>query len=130
MNNKEYRNARIEAETAGEVYTFEKYNGWYVTKFMDTDDKRELRQEYREDRKNNKAFTLEDFCGRAVIIPTETGAILKSYYTEVCEIRNGDFLKLWNGYSKTTAKHIDSFRRYYGLNGISKRDWIELPEAK
>ena len=126
MTNKEYRNARIEAENAGELYTFEKYNGWYATRMMDTDDKRELRAEYKNDAKENKAFKLDGFNDRAIVIPTETGAKLKSYYTIVCEIRNGEFIRLWDGYSKTTAKHIDAFRMYYGFKALSKREWIEL----
>lgn len=127
MTNKEYRTAREAAENACEKYTFEHYYGGYrPSYYMDTNDKRELREEYRNDKKENRAFTLEEFNTRAVIIPTETGAILKSYYTEVAEIRNGEFIRLWDGYSVTTMKHIDAFRKYYGLKTIGKREWIEM----
>lgn len=133
MTNKQYKEAREAAENASELYTFEtfhpNYFGGYYSKYMQPDDIKELRQEYRQDKKENKAFSLDEFGSRAVIIPTESGAILKSYYTEVAEIRNGEFIKLWNGYSNTTLKHINAFRNYYGMRTISKREFIEMEGA-
>lgn len=131
MTNKEYKALREQAEQAPEIYTFESYvnNGWYgfYNRYMKPDDLKEMRQEYREMKHNNRdIITLEDFGGRALIIPTETGAILQSYYTKVAEIRDGKFIKLWDGYSKTTHKHIDAFRRYYGLSYVTKRELIEM----
>ena len=127
MTNKEYRARRDEHENANELYTFEKWNGWslYPSRYMTTEDAQELRQEYKSD-KENGAFALEGFNGRAVIIPIENGYILKSYYTEVAAIVGGSFFKLWEGYSVTTMKHINAFRDYFGLNHIGKREWIEM----
>ena len=128
MTNKEYKQAREYAENASELFTFEKYNGvsWYPSRYMDGNDIKELRTEYRNDTKTNKAFSLDGFGNRAVIIPTNSGFILKSYYTEVAEIRNGNFIRLWNGFSVTTLKHINLFRNFAGLKTISKREWIEM----
>lgn len=134
MTNKEYKAAREAAENANELETFTTYEGYFcrANRYMKPDDIKELRQEYRQDKKENKAFSLDEFGSRAVIIPTKTGAILKSYYTEVAEIRNGEFIKLWEGYSVTTHKHINAFRNHYGMRTISKRELIEMegaPEA-
>lgn len=129
MTNKEYKALREQAENANELYTFESYNGWYTTRYMQPDDLKEMRAEYREIKKNNAAFALDDFGNRALIIPTNNGYILKSYYTEVAEIRDGKFIKLWGGYSATTLKHINAFRKHYGFLTISKREWIELKEG-
>lgn len=126
MTNKEYKQAREIAETVDEVYTFEKYNGRFTSRYMDSDDARELRNEYKEDKKNKGAFALQDFKGRAIVIPTETGYLLKSYYTIVAEINNGEFIKRWEGYSNTTLNHINAFRRYFNLPYLSKREWIEM----
>lgn len=124
MTNKEYKIARDEHESASELYTYEKYNGWYVSRHLDTNDLRELRNEYKSDKKNG-AFTLDGFNGRAVIVPIDNGYLLKSYETEVAAIVNGEFYKLWAGYSVTTMKHINAFREWYGMHKISKREWIE-----
>ena len=128
MNNKEYKAAREAAENANELYTFEHYNGFsfYPNRYMTSEDLKEMRQEYKNDKKENKAFALDEFGNRAVIIPTKNGSILKSYYTEVCKIENGEFIKLWAGFSVTTLKHINAYRKHYGLEQLSKRAWIEL----
>ena len=126
MTNKEYKNARDLAENASELYTFEKYNGWYMTRCMDTNDMREMRNEYKANKKENNAFALDGFNNRALVIPTEHGYTLKSYYTTVAAIVDGDFVKTWDGYSVTTMKHINAFREYFGFARMGKRDWIEL----
>ena len=70
----------------------------------------------------------KSFYGKARIIETENGTVyLQSYATIVCKIENGQFLRCWAGYSATTAKHIDAFRRENGLAGISKKEWDKLP---
>lgn len=128
MTNKQYKQAREEHEQANELDTFTSYesNGYmyYENRFMKSDDLKKMRKSIREEKKNG-AIILDDFNGRAAIIPTETGYILKSYYTNVCEIRNGKFIKLWQGYSNTTLKHINAFCSYFRMPFFSKREWIE-----
>ena len=126
MNNKEYKEAREIAESADELYTFEKYNGWHTTRCLDTDDLREMRADYKEAKNGLNAFALEGFGGRALVIPTGDGYILKSYYTDVAEFKGGEFIKQWGGFSVTTLKHINIFREFLGLKRLSKREWIEL----
>lgn len=131
MTNKEYKMARIEHESAAEIYTFEHWNGvsWYPNRYMTGDDIKELRHEYKAIKAENKGYALEGFGGRAIIKITDNGnLILQSYYTDVCmyDIKADKFTKLWNGFSVTTLKHINIFRRFLALNTISKREWIEL----
>lgn len=133
MTNKEYRIARERAEGAEEIYTFESehFNGfcYFNSRYMSADDLKEMRQANKETKKELKAFALEGFVGRALIIPTETGYILRSYYTDVAEVRDGEFIRLWDGFSVTTLKHINIFRQFTGFDTMSKREWIETEVA-
>ena len=128
MTNKEYKAARYEAENAPEIFTFESWNGVsiYPNRYMDSNDIKEMRQEYKVIKADKKAFILDGFGNRALIIPVDGGYILQSYYTKVAIIRNGKFYKTWNGYSVTTLKHINAFRVWAGFKALSKREWIEL----
>ena len=70
----------------------------------------------------------KSFYGKAIV--TEYGKnliVLKSYDTEVCRIENGKFVRMWDGYSATTMKHINSFINQYGIDGGGKKWWINLP---
>lgn len=130
MTNKEYKKARMEAETVDELYTFESWNGFsiYPNRYMKPDDIKELREEYKELKNNDKAYSLKDFGNRALIIPNGNELILRSYYTDVCRYNlvTDTFTKTWNGFSVTTLKHINTFRSFLGMNTLSKREWIEL----
>ena len=126
MTNKEYKNAKEIYENADELFTFEHANGFWTSRNMTNEDMTDLRREYKEDTKTRKAVKLEGSNGKAVIIPINNGYKLKSYYTDVCEIVNGEFTKLWEGFSVTTMKHINLFRNANGLASLSKREWIEL----
>ena len=106
-------------------YNFEhwEHNRFFPTYSMNTDDLRELRKEYKEDAKNHNGIKIDT---RAIIIPNNYGSVLKSYYTHVCAIVQGNFYKLWNGYSATTMKHINCYRIMHGLSPISKREWVMM----
>ena len=74
-----------------------------------------------------KATTQKSYWKKAHVIECEDGTIqLKSYDTIVCEIKNGKFEKLWNGYSKTTKAHINDFRKLYNLPPINKKEWQNM----
>ncbi len=130
MTNKEYKAARYEAENAPEIFTFESWNGFsiYPNRYMSNQDIKDLRQEYKGIKAENKGYALDGFGGRALIIPDGNKLILRSYYTNVCEfdLKTEKFAKTWNGFSVTTLKHINIFRRFLALNELSKREWIEL----
>ena len=69
----------------------------------------------------------KSFYGKAEVIEKDNGDIeLKSYTTIVARIRNGKFERLWNGYSATTMKHINSFIDYFGIDGGGKSWWTSL----
>ena len=112
-------------------YTFEHYNGYsfYPTYSMTTEDMRNLRN---ENKGLAKAFKTEKISDRAIVIYDNYNTkTLKSYHTYICEIdNNGNFTKLWDGYSATTMKHINIFRQMFGLPTMSKYEWImtEIPE--
>lgn len=70
------------------------------------------------------------FYNRAFIIELPNGVrLLKSYDTIVCGVNTrGHFFRLWNGWSATTARHIDAFKRtFVGGYGIGKKSWQEMP---
>ena len=76
---------------------------------------------------NLEATSQNSYYGKAKVIESENKSSLKSYETIVCEMENGNFHKLWNGYSATTMKHINDFRRLFGLPKLSKKEWDNLP---
>lgn len=130
MTNKEYKALREQAEQAPEIYTFESWNGFsiYPNRYMSNQDIKDLRQEYKGIKAENNGYSLDGFGGRALIIPDGNKLILRSYYTNVCEfdLKTEKFTKTWNGFSVTTLKHINIFRRFLALNTLSKREWIEM----
>lgn len=133
MTNKEYKALREQAENASELDTFVTYEGWFyrANRYMKPGDIKDLRQEYKAIKAGENAYSLEGFGGRALIIPDGNKLILRSYYTDVCEfdLKTEKFTRLWNGFSVTTLKHINIFRRFLALNTLSKREWIELEVA-
>lgn len=76
-----------------------------------------------------KSTTQKSYYGKAQVILDDNGNLqLKSYNTIVCYIdRYNNFHKTWNGYSNTTAKHINDFRKLNGLEPINKKVWDSLP---
>ena len=78
---------------------------------------------------NLKATTQNSYYGKASVIESESETALKSYETIVCRIVGGNFEKLWNGYSVTTMKHVNDFRRLFGLPTLCKKEWDSLPCA-
>lgn len=66
----------------------------------------------------------KSFYGKAQVITHDNGDIeLKSYNTIVARIRNGNFERLWDGYSATTMNHVNSFLDTFGISGGGKAWW-------
>lgn len=67
------------------------------------------------------------FYGKAKLVETDNELFLQSYDTLVC-YRNekGEFKRLWDGYSPTTMRHVDSFLDYCGMQGGGKKWWDAL----
>lgn len=74
----------------------------------------------------------KSFYGKAVVhVHADGSAVLISYNTPVCAIdKNGSFIRLWGGWSATTAKHVDAFRNLYGFRAINKSEWLKLGVKK
>ena len=69
----------------------------------------------------------KSYYGKAKICLNGTNVLLLSYNTFVAKItKEGEFVRLWDGYSATTQKHINSFRMYHGMERISKKEWENM----
>lgn len=75
-------------------------------------------------KKDGTSVILPNSNNRAIVTFNGTLKYLQSYDTLIvkvdCEART--ITKLWNGYSKTTLKHVNEFLQGYGL-GFSKKEW-------
>ena len=71
----------------------------------------------------------KSFYGKATVIENESGEkILQSYNTEVCKVTiDGEFVRLWSGYSSTTMRHVNSFLTFVGIEGGGKAWWDAQP---
>ena len=66
----------------------------------------------------------KSFYGKAKVIECKEGRYLQSYDTIICFISyGGTFEKLWDGYSATTMRHINSFMNFAGWNEYGKKAW-------
>ena len=67
----------------------------------------------------------KSFYGKAIVIEKDHGEkVLQSYNTEVCKITSdGEFVRLWSGYSATTMRHVNSFLDLFNLSGGGKAWW-------
>lgn len=75
------------------------------------------------------ATTQASYYGKAGYTEENGVFSLRSYDTIVCEFdsNSGEFSRLWGGYSRTTANHINDFRRLFGLPALNKKAWDALP---
>lgn len=71
------------------------------------------------------------YWGKAYVLTENNILKLKSYDTIVCEYntKTHEFTKLWNGYSRTTAKHITDFVKQFTdiTSPTNKKWWDTLP---
>lgn len=70
----------------------------------------------------------KSFYGKAKVIVTEKARYLLSYDTIVCGLTfSGSFMKFWDDWSSTTAKHINDFMLFTRFsNGFNKKEWLKL----
>ena len=68
---------------------------------------------------NHRAHILQDASGTLQLLSYDT--IVASFDPQTKELK-----KLWNGYSATTQKHINSFCDYCGIKGFNKKEWENL----
>lgn len=73
----------------------------------------------------------KSFYGKAIVTEySKDLAILTSYNTEVAAIKNGEFIRLWDGWSATTQKHVNAFLNLYGVAGGGKEHYINTPVTR
>lgn len=66
----------------------------------------------------------KSFYGKAKVIEKDGETLLQSYDTIVCKIdKNGEFVRMWDGYSATTIRHVNSFLQLVGIAGGGKAWW-------
>ena len=67
----------------------------------------------------------KSFYGKAHVLERDGEKRLISYNTTVCKLdKNGNFVRLWGGYSATTMRHVYNFCRHFGKTGGGKDWWI------
>lgn len=71
----------------------------------------------------------KSYYNKAIIMIDDDFIVLRSYNTDVIAIdkRENKIIRLWNGWSKTTSKHINDFLMLYGFKPLSKKEWLDLP---
>ena len=67
------------------------------------------------------------FYKKATLIQMSDIIYLQSYNTIVAAVKDGKLLKLWDGYSKTTSRHIYTFCHCFGVKNVSKKEWEKMP---
>ena len=131
MTYKKYREIAEDYETTGYYYAqeFEKYNGSFFPRcYLDYSDIKSCRENANNFISGAKVEKLECSNGRAFIVYSKGYKYLISYKTCVAVITpDGGFVKQWDGFSKTTLKHINGFLSLYGSFNLTKREWILLP---
>lgn len=73
-------------------------------------------------------YDRKSFYGKAFILrrTATNDYILRSYKTNVAAFTHGKFVRLWNGYSATTMRHVNSFLRFLQIPGGGKKWWDAL----
>lgn len=85
-------------------------------------------------KKEGVSVILPNSNNRALAIFNNTAKYLQSYDTLILKVEYiGDKIKitkLWNGYSKTTMKHINEFMKPYtgAENTFNKKEWEAFKE--
>lgn len=79
-----------------------------------------------------KYSTQKSFYKKALVyvsLNRDEHSSLFSYKTLVASACNGELKKHWNGYSRTTMKHISEFARQFASydHDLNKKEWDDLP---
>lgn len=70
----------------------------------------------------------KSFYGKAKIIQIDGETLLQSYDTIVCKIdKSSEFVRMWDGFSATTMRHVNAFIDMFGIPGGGKKWWDALP---
>ena len=71
----------------------------------------------------------KSFYGKAKVCVADDGTeTLYSYDTPILKrTTNGEFIRMWGGYSSTTMRHINAFVTMFNISGGGKAWWNALP---
>ena len=77
-----------------------------------------------------KSYILNDSNNRAIVIESDNAIYLQSYDTLILKFDKvtKTLVKLWNGYSKTTQKHINTFLQALNVPQMNKKEWEQFTE--
>lgn len=95
--------------------------------YLTDDDKKSLKRFQGNLLSDGNSIYLDGTNKKAIVSWINGTAFLISYKTIVCSIDDGSFEKHWTGYSATTMKHINIFRKKCGLQPLSKKEWVFIP---
>ncbi len=70
---------------------------------------------------------VKSFYKKAMIRPFPGGLTLYSYGTPVCTVCDEKIFRCLDGWSATTARHVNEFLQQCGFHAISKAEWMVLP---
>lgn len=74
-----------------------------------------------------RGINQKSFYGKAKIMIRDNGdRVLFSYDRPVASVEGGKLYRLWNGWSLTTMRHINSFLLGEGYNKMTKSQWEEV----
>ena len=70
----------------------------------------------------------KSFYGKAHFFKSANGwKVLQSYDTWVLAIKGKKIIRLWDGYSATTQRHINAMLDFCGIPAGGKKFWESLP---
>lgn len=69
----------------------------------------------------------KSFYGKARVTIEGNTITLISYTTKVMRIEDGKIIRMWNGYSATTQRHVNSFLAMFADGQKGKAFWDSLP---
>lgn len=112
---------------------FEELKGNYVNDYLTKQPKKA--EAIANAKRDGVAVILPNSNNRALIIADDSAVYLQSYDTMILkatETAEGVLIcKMWNGYSKTTLKHVNEFMTKYtgAVNTFNKKEWEQFEEA-
>lgn len=111
------------------IQGYSTYNGYDM---LNSQEIKDLREAYKEFKDQKHYKTLPGANTRALYKVIEnTGVkmvVLKSYYTNVLviDLNDNTVVKLWDGFSVTTLKHVNLILEMFGFKSLSKREFMNL----
>lgn len=95
--------------------------------YLNSHEKKDMKESYKSLKKRGWQ-TLHGSNSKALMLLTDDRVVLKSYYTNVLviEFKKKAVIKLWDGYSVTTLKHVNLLLNLFGYKSLNKREFMDL----